>query len=774
MKSTLLSIMLTCCMYISGVAQNISISGNVIDENQNPIDYAVIAVQNTMDSTIRSSCQTKDGGKFSLTTPYNNSKIIVSYIGYETVEIPITSCTDTTVTVSLKENTRMLKEVMVIGHRPSIKLTSEGILTQIHNTTLSKSGTAIDVLENIPLVQKTAEGFSVFGKGTPIIYVDGHRIYDISELDAIKSQDIKNVELATNPGAKYDASVSSVIKITKISNHENIFAIDNRTSLVQSNYTGGIEQLSINYRNSNFNINNTLKYSTLGNLNHKMVNQIVSADTIWRYITNETEKNRKQSYENTFNLNFSITQKHVVGCYYTINFTPIYKQKINSSSQITANQDSYDQLENRGYNQYISRPTHRLNVFYGGQFKNLKIDFDFNFLNSNRRINSLFNESSDLTYNQDITSNNKITNRLISSKLVLSHPLFGGNLNMGVDYIHTNRFDQYINLNNIVEPSKIRMKEQRINPFFEFNKSFSFGLFNLGIRYEHTTTNYTINDIKDNSKGNIFNQIFPNLSFSSRIKKVQLQISYNARTQRPTYSQLSSNVLYVNRFTLQTGNPFLKSEYIHSLSLQGLWKFLQFNVEFQDKRNAIIYWGTQNLDHESITTVSYKNLNSIKRLSSTISFFHNIGLWNPRLTFGCNKQFLNLKTDNGTIALNRPLFYAQIVNSFNLPASFNLIVSANYQSKGNYQNVYLNKNTLYLDINIIKTFKKGKYSIQLKLNDIFKTMKDGNTLFNDKMTMNLTNSYDSRKVTLTFRYRFNSIKNKERKNSFVENEINRL
>ncbi len=774
MKSFILSIILLCSMYFSGIAQNISISGQVIDENKNPIDYAVIAVQNISDSTMISSCQTMDGGKFILSVPNKKSKIIVSYIGYETSEIPITCFRDTTITVSLKQNIQMLSEIMVIGRRPSIKLTSEGILTQIHNTTLSNSGTAIDVLENIPLVQKTIEGISVFGKGIPTIYVNSRRIYDMSELDGLKSQDIKNVELITNPGAKYDASVSSVIKITTISHNENILAIDNRTSLVQSNYTGAIEQLSINFRNNRLNIFNTFKYTTLGKSIHKIANQSISTDTIWQYITTETEKSRKQSYENTFNLNFNITQKHLLGCRYTINFIPTYKQNMSSGTQIIANQKFYDQLDNSGFNQHQSNPTHRLNIYYGGQINNFKLDYDFNYLNNNISTNSLFNESSDVTYNQIIISNNKIKNNLISSKFILSHPLFGGNINVGLDYIITTRFDHYTTLNNIIAPSKVQMKEQRINPFFEFNKKLPWGLINLGLRYEHTITDYTINDIKDYSIGNIFDQLFPNLSFSSKINKLQWQLSYNTRTQRPTYSQLSSNILYINRFTLQSGNPFLKPEYIHSISLQALWNFLQFNIEFQDKRNAIIYWATQKSNQESVTMVSYKNLNSIKRLSTTISIFHNLGFWSPRLTIGGNKQFLNLRTNNGMIALNKPLFYAQLTNTFKLPSSFNLIVNSNFQSKGNYQNVYLNKNIFYLDINLIKTFEKGRYSIQLKFSDIFKSMKDGNTLFNDQMTMDLINSYDSRKVTLTFRYQFNSIKNKERKNSFIENEINRL
>lgn len=68
-------------------------------------------------------------------------------------------------------------------------------------------------------------------------------------------------------------------------------------------------------------------------------------------------------------------------------------------------------------------------------------------------------------------------------------------------------------------------------------------------------------------------------------------------------------------------------------------------------------------------------MRSIKRLSSVITLFYTLGIWNPRLTVGCNRQFLTLKNKNTTMALNKPLFYAQMVNSFKLPLAFNLIIS---------------------------------------------------------------------------------------------------
>lgn len=81
---------------------------------------------------------------------------------------------------------------------------------------------------------------------------------------------------------------------------------------------------------------------------------------------------------------------------------------------------------------------------------------------------------------------------------------------------------------------------------------------------------------------------FPNLSFSRKLGSVRAQLSYTAKTQRPTYSQLSNNVTYVDRFTMQRGNPLLEPCTIHDISLVGTWRFLQLLVSYQQWRKEII------------------------------------------------------------------------------------------------------------------------------------------------------------------------------------------
>lgn len=98
---------------------------------------------------------------------------------------------------------------------------------------------------------KKGEGFEVFGKGAPLIYINGREIRDVSELDQLKSEDIKNVEFITNPGANYDASVKCVVKIRTKPVQGEGFGFDVRSSYYQSENTDLVEQLNWNYRHTN-------------------------------------------------------------------------------------------------------------------------------------------------------------------------------------------------------------------------------------------------------------------------------------------------------------------------------------------------------------------------------------------------------------------------------------------------------------------------------------------------------------------------------------------
>lgn len=82
----------------------------------------------------------------------------------------------------------------------------------------------------------------------------------MSELDQLKSEDIKNVELITSPGARYDASVKAVVKITTRPIKGEGFGFDVRSGYNQWEYAGFVEQLNWNYRRDKLDVFGTVYY----------------------------------------------------------------------------------------------------------------------------------------------------------------------------------------------------------------------------------------------------------------------------------------------------------------------------------------------------------------------------------------------------------------------------------------------------------------------------------------------------------------------------------
>ena len=186
-------------------------TGQVVDETKTAVPFANVVLLNASDSAFVAGTTTGTDGRFSLTGSAATPLIKISYLGYKTQMVDAMG--SDLGTIALEPEATVLGEVVVKGQRPAFKITTEGLKTEVENTLLSKVGTAKAVLENLPGVQRKKDGLEVFGKGAPLIYINGRKLQNQTELDQISSEDIQSVELITNPGAKYDATVESVILI---------------------------------------------------------------------------------------------------------------------------------------------------------------------------------------------------------------------------------------------------------------------------------------------------------------------------------------------------------------------------------------------------------------------------------------------------------------------------------------------------------------------------------------------------------------------------------
>lgn len=668
-----------------------------------------------------------------------------------------------------------LGEVVVKAHLPQYKKTHEGLLTNVAGTVLGKMGTAEDVLKHVPSIVKKKDGYEVVGKGTPIIYINGRKMQDVSELDNIKSSDIKSVEVIQNPGAAYDASVNAVIKIKTIKKKGEGFGFDTRSVYWYNKHDNTIQQVNMNYRHNGLNLFATYKFSDATWMQKASYEQTVHVDTLWQQHNNNEVTGRIESHRLISGFSYDFNANHSIGARYTLTSPGYSRSKDFFDSQVTADGKFYDYIKTDGLTVDKDNPSHQLNAYYNGTFGKTTIDLNTDLYFSTNRAYAYSDEQSQEHDSRNINSKNRVSNKMVATKLVITTPLLGGNLSYGAEYIHTRRNDDYeVNRTDLLANSYSKLEEQTASPFIQYARLTPIGNITAGLRYEYVRFKYYDAGIYQPEQSRSFRNLFPTISYGAKIGKVMAQLSYSVKTSRPSYSQLSNNVSYMNRFTRQTGNPYLDNETNHRVELSGVWKFIQFMVNYKDSRNAIIYWAEQIPENEAITMISRKNVKSLKSMTAYISAAPKIGIWSPQINLGMQKPWFTLHTDVASYRLNRPIFMGNFNNAFSLPCGITLNVDYRYQSKGNTMNVYLAKEQHVLDVSISKSFLKDDLTLEIKGNDLLYKCWDADLLYNQKMELLQVSKRGTRDLQLILRYKFNTTRSKYKGTGAGNAELNRL
>jgi hypothetical protein len=766
------AIMPLALLTLQAKAQNIC--GTVTDGRDSAIAYANVVLLSLPDSAYVDGTTSGANGFFSLKRNAENKILRISAIGYKTRIIP---CRENMQTIVLQENTAELGQVTVKGHRKQYSLTDEGLQTNVEGTVLSKMGTAEDVLQHVPGVTKTSDGYEVFGKGTPLIYINGRKVQDANELKELGSANIKAVEVLRNPGASYDASAKAVIRIrTKKAQGEG-FGFDTRSTFTQNKYSNTEQQINLRYYHKGLNLFGGYYYNNHKNSQNAYNAITVQGDTLWLQDGLTSYRMHGEYHKITGGFSYDLNSNHSIGARYDISFTSCGHGSGIYTNRIYADGNPYEQIVSTGALKSDSKsPTHQLNIYYNGTLGKTKIDFNTDLYFSHNRKWQSTDEESEESDSRTVNSLSEDKNRMVASKLIIGQPLWGGQLNVGAEYIHTNRYNTYeITGVPLIPNSYNQLKEQTVSPFAEYSHSLPFGNVKAGLRYEHVLFDYYLQGMHIPEQSRDFSNLFPSISVGANVGKVMMQLSYTAKTMRPSYSQLTNEISYTNRFTMQTGNPLLKHQISHCVELSGVWKFLQFSASYNNNHNAILYWMDTNEQNEAVTTINYKNQNSLKHINAYVSAAPKIGIWSPQLTIGMYKQWLTLETRSGNVRMNNPIIFSSLNNTLSFNKGWMLNASLSWQGKGDAQNTKLRADMTVLNVGITKSLLHDALTIELKGNDLlYQQYQNEILLRTPKIQLGQHAKYNTRGVDLTIRYKFNTSHNKYKGTGAGTEEINRL
>ncbi len=647
--------------------------------------------------------------------------------------------------VSKLEKTQELDEVVVKSSLPKIRNNANGMTCIIQGSELEKAGNSKDVLGRLPSIQKADDGVEVFGRGAAEVYVNNRKLYDLKELERIPSDQIMSVEIISNPGAHYAATTKAVVRIKTKRPQGEGWGFREEAKVNHFVDWGAREQLDVNYRRGGLDISASLTASTTngGASAYECIESYSDGKLLGQVIDNMQNRYHERTLCPGLRINYAFNENQSVGAQYYYFRQPYAKTFTNLPSVFTYG-GSF--LESTMTRLRISSPaySHQANAYYSGKVKQWQTDLN---------LDGFWNDTKGTTVTEDNHAFNHSANRLYTAKLTVEHPLFGGTISFGTEYNDTHRTEQ--NINPAVKNGDSKVKERIWSGFAEYRRIL-FGKLRLqgGLRYENVKSDFY--EEGKHTMDRDYADWFPSLGLSIALGKVQLSGNYGVDITRPSFANLSDNIIYINRYSYQGGNSKLKPTYSRDLSLSASWKWLWAQAIYSRVTNDIAFENTGYSDNDKrVTLIHPNNMPTFHRY--VVQAFAQptlFKIWHPTWGFVyCQQDFEANTIDGGKQKLDRPLLNIICNNLFLLPHSWRIGVDFHCQTSGDYSTYRIHNALVQVSGLIQKSLLRDRLDLSLQAGNLLHSKHQAVSIFSSR-TLYQENRYYTR-LELTATYKFN-------------------
>ena len=635
--------------------------------------------------------------------------------------------------------TQELSGVVVKGRLPKTRVKGDAMRTRVAGTILEKAGTVSDALSKIPSLEAERDGgVKVLGRGDAEVYINGRRVQDMKELSRLRSDQIQHVDVVQNPGARYAASTKAVVRITLKKAQGEGLSFQNSTQYMYQ-YGGSLnDNFTANYRTGGLDVTGSFWVGTYNHYKGLQVNDMlyyVGPDLVTGHSTQEM-RHPWHAWSPQLQVNYMVNDDHTFGAYYKYDRTPSSETKgdyltdMFENGILTERSASYIWQD-----QNVKK--HIFNAYYNGKVGQLGIDLNIDGLFDDTKTPGLTTEQTtvvgDAPVDRTIESNTNSGNNFWASKLIFSYPVLKGNLSLGGEYSYNHRTDAYTFQASDYVPVKAtdtEINEKSAAGFVEYGRQFGKVFAQAGLRYEHLKNDYFNFGKREDEVCRNYGDWFPTATLSAPIGKMQLSLSYRRDIQRPAYSSLTSSTMYANRYTYQSGNPYLKPTYNHSLVLNAAYQWANLTVEYGRMKNSETM-STEPFPGSTDPLISLvRPINSeedYNQLSLSLSASPTIGKWHPMWYAFTVFQNYKTPTANGTIkTLNDPYVTLIWNNDIELPHSFRLSANAQWATKGDYNNFSITAQRFDLTLGVQRDFilrRLGQLTLDVRCVDVLNTNK---------------------------------------------------
>ena len=787
MKKVITSVLILSIISVHVFAQapQASISGSVVDNKKKPVEAATISLMKAADSSLFKISITDKAGKFSFQNiPVGSYFINTSAITYAKLNSTVFELNGTSVSkeidaIVLQPETKTLSTVTVTSKKPLIEQKIDRMIVNVDASVTNVGSTALEVLEKSPGVSVDKDGnISLKGKPKVMVMIDGKPSYlngaELANLlSNMNSNQLSQIEIMTNPSAKYDASGNA--GVINIKTKKSITQGFNGS--VTLNYGQGIypklnNSIMLNYRTGK--INTFLNYGYI--LNKGFMNVDVQRnfsdpagvksqelDQVTHIINQSKNNNLK------LGLDYFINPGTTVGFVATGFVAPQQQDGFTTSylkdgnGNIISNEKTTRTVDNTWKNG-------TLNINFHTSFDSSKKDITGNFdylhynFSGNQEVNgATYNLANQLELTSYLKNILPLNIDVYSARLDYAQSLRNGlKIETGVksSIVKTGNTSLFYTKENKFKDSlsnDFNYSENINAAYVNLNKTFGAWTVQGGLRAENTNYNgrqtpYTSQH--DSSFSRSYTSLFPTAFISYQLNENnQVALSVGRRIDRPAYQQLNPFTAFIDKYMRMAGNPFLQPQFSNNIELSHSYKnmfttTLNYSVIHNMMNETLVY--TDSIIIRSMGNIGTRYNFGVSE-SATIPFTKwYTGIFYANLYENKYKAEVNgypLNAKQLTLELN-------INNQFSFQNGWSGELSGTYATKNRDEGQALSLPIGQVSAGVSKLLLNNKASIKFNVRDIFytQTIKEIQNFQNVQSTVN--RSRDTRVLNIAFVYRF--------------------
>ena len=746
------------------------------------LEFTSVAVLKVRDSSIVGGTLTNGKGQFSIEALQPGKYFLrISAIGYRKMDSkpfllnPMDPTKDFGI-VYVASSQKNLKEVEVQGERADYVNSLDKKIYNVEKDLVSTGGTASDVLRNVPSVNVDIDGkISLRGSENLTILIDGKPSSlgggdKASLLQQLPAGSIDQIEIITNPSARYDAEgMAGIINIkTKKDKRSGINGSLTLGAGTRDKYNAGVS-LNNRTKKTNLNVSYNFREETRRSSGFSTRQNFIA---FLNPLEDSESEGRNQNFNNSFRSSLDINLSNNT----TLGFSGGYSEKsegkyeLNNTAYIDSSSNDaggfYRMTNSTGENKNMEGGVDIRHMIPGtkrewsasANYSNshnidadkfLTVDSAFQYTSLDRDVEfTTFVAQSDYTH--PINQNAKFESGLKGTFRTSDNDQVGLNRN-GFDLANTNHFIY----SDEITAAYLQFAGKAPALF----KKEKFVELQGGVRVENTKIIGNAEVDSDDFEYNYTN-LFPSAAIKYTVKeKNDFQLVYSKRVNRPNPQNLNPFTDISDVRNVRTGNPRLQPEYIDSYEFNYFRKIKEHSV------SATLYYRyTKNLISR------FRSIDSLTGVS-TMTFINYSSSANTGLEIVVKNQFG--KAVSSTTTFN---YFNNKINGENIDAALQS-TSNNWTLRGNI-NIKASKTTslqitgMYMsairnpqgtfrgmsgiDIGARRDFMKGKLNLSVNITDIFDTRKMVIHNVGEGFVYDAERKRESQVANFTLVYRFGS------------------